>query len=551
MDLDFWVCGRAHHPIDTHERSGNLPEPRSLPDPESKATLGKPVIEEPKTLSQRLKLPSEIPGARVPDIELPPATAPKSEQEKFLHKYFPPLAELPPIPEAASSPSGAPLSLEELQKIGLTNSPTLRQAIADVEAARGQAVQAGLYPNPTAGFINQGKGPGGGPMTGGFIGQTIKMPGKLKIAQMAALLEVNLSEFRLRQAEVDLQTKVRSGYFDVLVARDNLKIFRAMARLTDEVARVMVLQLKGGEVAAYEPMQVRVLALQARALTVQAHNRYLAAWKQLASAMGTPGMPLTELEGRADMAIPCYKYDEVLAIVLQNHTDVRAASAILEKNETLLRQARLQPYPDTDVQVSIVDDRSPPGPSRAVVWLQAGMPVPVFNRNQGGIHEAEANVARARQEGLRVRADLTARLAQAFERYENSRALVEMTSKQILPSQVQAFRAAVARHAGGGEKAGIGYNDVVVSEQSLVTQVGGYLGNLRDMWTAVVDIAALMQTNDLFQNCEREELPNLSQILPIGEPAWCSPLDDPVLRTADGAWPSALGATKASPAAAR
>ena len=49
--------------------------------------------------------------------------------------------------------------------------------------------------------------------------------------------------------------------------------------------------------ATYEPMQVRVLALQARTLTIQGHNRYLAAWKQLAAAVGLPGLPPSELAG--------------------------------------------------------------------------------------------------------------------------------------------------------------------------------------------------------------------------------------------------------------
>ena len=38
------------------------------------------------------------------------------------------------------------------KRLALANSPIIRQAAADIEARRGQALQAGLYPNPNLGF---------------------------------------------------------------------------------------------------------------------------------------------------------------------------------------------------------------------------------------------------------------------------------------------------------------------------------------------------------------------------------------------------------------
>src|SRR5262249_54854682 len=162
----------------------------------------------------------------------------------------------------------------------------------------------------------------------------------------------------------------------------------------------------------------------------QAHNRYLAAWKQLAAAMGVPGMPLTELAGRADAAIPLYQYEKLLAYVLANHTDVLTALAGEEKGRQLLRLAQLTPVPDLSVFVSVVDDQSPPGPPRAVASLQVGVPVPFFDRNQGAIYQAQSNLVRASEEPHRVRADLTGRLAEAFERYQSNRALVAMYARE-------------------------------------------------------------------------------------------------------------------------
>src|SRR5262249_23050822 len=155
--------------------------------------------------------------------------------------------------------------------------------------------------------------------------QIIKTAHKPGLARAAALMDLRNAEVALRKAQVDLLSQVRGGYFAVLVAQASVRVNAALARFTEEVHRIQVEQLKGGEAAAYEPMQLRVLAIQARTNLVQAHNRSIAAWKQLAATLGLPGMPPTELVGRVEMPIPQYGYDTALARVLTSHTDVITA----------------------------------------------------------------------------------------------------------------------------------------------------------------------------------------------------------------------------------
>jgi outer membrane protein TolC len=60
------------------------------------------------------------------------------------------------------------------------HNPTLLQASANIEAAQGRALQAGLYPNPTVGYAGERIGAAGtaGEMQGFFIDQTIVTAGK-------------------------------------------------------------------------------------------------------------------------------------------------------------------------------------------------------------------------------------------------------------------------------------------------------------------------------------------------------------------------------------
>jgi cobalt-zinc-cadmium efflux system outer membrane protein len=466
----------------------------------------------------------------------------RQEIETTINRYFPPLPALGADPQPIPGPEGRPLSLADLEKLALTNSPLLRQAAADVKAAEGAAKQAGAYPNPLAGFTAQSGTSGSGPNYGGFVSQVIKTANKLKLAQAAALMDLENARLKLRKAESDLFTQVRQFYFSVLVARENMKANRALAQLTDEAFNVLVLQLKAGEVAAYEPMQLRVVALQTRAALVQARNAYNSAWKQLAASLGLPALPLSELAGRVDMPIPRYQYDRVLAQVLSTHTDVLTAQNDIQKARYNLSQAQVTPIPDVNVQASVVKDYTPPGPPGTFAAVQMSVAIPIWDLNKGNILQSQGNLLRAVEEPHQTRDDLTARVADAFGRYENGRILLEMYRKDILPNQVQAFRAAVARHSRAAEieKGGISFNDVITAEQTLVTVVTTYLAALGDQWKAVTDVANLLQTSDLYQVGGEvypvAPVPDLEHLLTLACVHPCSPLPPQQYSGMNGEW---------------
>lgn len=455
-----------------------------------------------KTLSERLTLPKEIPGAEALDIKLPPKNAPKKEIDAALQKYFPPLPALADLPKGKDKT----LNLADLQDMARSNNQGLRQAALDIEGARGAAYQAGLYPNPTIGY--QADSIGNNNTSGAqgvFAEQVIKTGGKLRLARAAAAMDIRIAEAKYRQAEADVLAQVRAGYFGVLSGRRNFEVNRALAKFTDEVYQVLLAQFEAGEVAAYEPMQVRVLALQARTQVIQANNRYVSAWKQLAAALGVPELPLTDLAGQIEQPIPKYDWETTLAQVLGQHSDLLAAAAGLEKASLQLQLARVQPVPDIDIR-SVVQYDATSDPKRTTAGVSVGIQWPLFDRNQGNILQATAGYRKAQEEFGRVRSDLTRRLADAFERYENNRELVDYYRNKMLPNQVQAFRAAVARHAAAGAK-DVSFNDLINAEQTLVAMIGNYLGALRDQWSAAADIAGLLQESDFLPAAKEGKLP--------------------------------------------
>jgi cobalt-zinc-cadmium efflux system outer membrane protein len=519
---------------------------------------------------QLLTVPGELLPSGSPPVA--PLNLPKPTKEnaairrQILERLYPHLTPLGPDPQPLPGPNGRPLTLSDLQRLGLEHNPAVRMAVAAVAAARGAAIQAGLPPNPTVGFEADTFGTSGGAgYQGAFIDQVFKTANKLQLARAVATMDLRNAEVAQRRAEMELATNVRRNYFALLVARESMKVNRALVQFTEQAYEIQVAQAKGGGVAApYEPAYLRYLTMSARTALVQARNRYVSAWKQLAAAMGMTGMPLTEVAGRVDMPMPDYNFEAVKEHVLKNHTDVRTAENTLLQAQLNLRVARVTPIPDVELRVLVQRDYTGL-PFEIAPSVQVSVPVPVWNRNQGGIMQAEANLVSASEGPHLARVNLMTNLSQYYETYRTNVINLAMYRDYMLPDLVRVYQGVYARYqrellmggGGGGLVPGpvapgapiIGVlgvstptlNDVVVAQGNLTTAVAGYVTALGQAWDAAVSITDLIQTNDMFAASQKlQKVGPVPELPPLPCTHPCSSFKGQAFQGADGTWPSAL-----------
>src|SRR5579884_1423133 len=192
---DLAVCDLVRQPVDTTAPAATIEsgpvkqavyhackvEETQVPPPPtanpSTAPRGRP------NLVQALQYPQELPGGRAAPIQLPPLPDEKAPdypekrrvRDEAIERLFPPLPPPAPVPAPQPGPNGQPLTLADLQKMALSNSPLIRQAASDVEAAKGAVIQAGAYPNPNFGYEGDTAGTGGtAGYQGVFVEQTIR-----------------------------------------------------------------------------------------------------------------------------------------------------------------------------------------------------------------------------------------------------------------------------------------------------------------------------------------------------------------------------------------
>ena len=100
-------------------------------------------------------------------------------------------------------------------------------------------------------------------------------------------------------------------------------------------------------------------------------------------------------------------------------------------------------------------------------------------------------------------------LATAYTGYKTNLDALEFYRHHILPDQVRAYRGVLARRQ---VDQSVAFSDLFGAQQTLAGSVTTYLGVLGSLWTSVVSVADLLQTDDLFQLAEPRDIPGLPDL---------------------------------------
>jgi cobalt-zinc-cadmium efflux system outer membrane protein len=398
---------------------------------------------------------------------------------------------LPPIGEE-SLPLGdaAILSLAELEQLALANNPAIGQASAHVNALRGRLIQVGLPPNPTAGYMageigNEGRAG----QQGGYIGQDFITGGKLRLNRAVVSQEVQRAEQWLAAVTLRAQTDVRRGYYAALIAQRRADLAAELVRLSGKAVQASRDLKAAEEIPTAGLLQTEVEQQNAQILSQTANNEQAAAWRNLSAVVGTD-LPMQRLDGDASKLPPKMEWDEQLARVTASSPEAAAAFAQIARAQNVLRRARVERIPDISTQVSVQFDNAT---EDTITGVQVGLPLPIWNRNQGGIRQAQAEVSEAQRNLNRVELDLKRRLAATFQQYSTARAQAEIYSTQILPKSKETFDL-VQRGYGLGE---LGYLDLLSAQRTYSQTNLAYLEALAALWSSWAEIEGLLLSDSL------------------------------------------------------
>lgn len=162
---------------------------------------------------------------------------------------LPPIGQQPPLAEPHASGTIGTVTLGELEDMAVKCNPTLAQAANQIEATRGRYVQAGLYPNPVAGYIGSEIGnEGQAGQQGSFVNQEVVTNGKLRLSRNVVQQEIRQAEWAWQSQRQRVLTDVRRSFYEVLVAQRSMELTEQLLRISEEGVRSTESLMKAKEV---------------------------------------------------------------------------------------------------------------------------------------------------------------------------------------------------------------------------------------------------------------------------------------------------------------
>ena len=323
------------------------------------------------------------------------------------------------------------LTLARTQELALRSNPSLAQAAARVDAAWGQLVQSGLYPNTIIGYHANEVGNYGGPgVQGGFIRQKIITGGKLQLNRSVARHELRIAEVELTVQEQRILNDVNSRFFEMLVAQQRLTLTQELVRIAESFVQSTETLLKAGRVNENNMLQAQLESDNAHILRDNTSNFYHESWRRLRAVIGDPDLPIQSAEGNLAEKAKEFNWEQSLQHLLAKHPKIILARIEIDRAYVVLQRACRERYPNIDVMLSV---RHHNFTSDDVANIQVGFPLPLFDRNQGNIFKAQAELTVTESRLQKIELNLRDQLATTFRRYANSRQQVQRYQQQMLP----------------------------------------------------------------------------------------------------------------------
>jgi cobalt-zinc-cadmium efflux system outer membrane protein len=387
--------------------------------------------------------------------------------------------------------SPEPLNLSTLWDLTLAHNPELREADADVEAARGRCIQAARCPNPQLIYENEDLGT---PQAAAGtikvqIAQEIVTCGKRRLSIAVAQRATDVAQLDLLGRKFDLLARLRRDYYAFVSWVET-------ARVSDEVVASLQTGVESVRALVEDVKSrprtdlLRIQALLEEARTHQSRSRaYMAAaWLQLAADVGTPCLPMPSEVGGYDFVVPLWEYAVVAQRMLAAHTDLRRAAVATKRASVELERARAEVCPN--IQLGGGYSQNFPEHERgALITLQA--PLPLWDRKQGLIHEAQARYAKAQAAQHTVELRLNRDLAGAYARYDTARQQVQRLSSEVIPRLTESQELVRKGYQAGAAQ--LSFADVQLAVETLNDARLRLAEARRDLWQAIADLQGFMQ----------------------------------------------------------
>jgi cobalt-zinc-cadmium efflux system outer membrane protein len=430
-------------------------------------------------------------GPHVPSsVSNPGAEAGPNDQPRGITAPIPQPTYSPPSYGSYELPTGPAddgpadgLTLDQAIERLVRENLDLRAKSYEIPQAQADILNAGLRANPV--FYGDGQlipygrynrdRPGGQTQYDANVSYPLDLSRKRQARTLYATRAKRVIETQYQDAVRLGIDQLYTAYVNVLAARQTVRYAQASVKGYRQLLDVTNQLYNRDQTTRAEVSRVSVQFETSRVGLTDAEENLRKVKRDLGALLNVPAPQAEALEVRGsvqDFGPPPPPEAELVPMALALRPDVVAYRLGIRTAEANVRLQKANRFSDVYVlyQPYTFQDNSPFGLKSPTSWaLGVTVPLPVYNRNQGGIARAKLNVVQSQIELANVERQTVTDVQQALHEYQVTARMVERISKTIRPA-AQQVRDDTYRLFQGGEINVVDYLRAQREYQDIVKQ---------------------------------------------------------------------------------
>lgn len=339
--------------------------------------------------------------------------------------------------------SAGVLILNEALALSLMNNPKLSAFSWEIRSRDAAGLQAGLFPNPKFSFeVENFVG------TSDFAGvdqaettlalsQRFETAGKRVKRKKLAMLQRDLASWDYETSRLDLFTQVSQRFVSVLGDQKKVALSQDLLQLAKQVSETVRKRVDAGKVSPVESIKADVALSSARIDLARSKRALHASRLKLAALWGSNAPQFKSVSGQLGLGTKLPPFKNLVERLVQNPELARWQDELSQRKARISLE-RAKAIPDMSLwggfrQLNETDD------SALVAALSFDLPI--FNRNQGSIQEAQAQHSKGLAEQHATQLRLEATLAESYRALTTAHGEALMLQSHLLPGAEKAFDA--------------------------------------------------------------------------------------------------------------
>ena len=386
------------------------------------------------------------------------------------------------------------LTIDQAVDISIRGNRDLIAARIQIEEARGRLKQAGLYPNPELEsdfgidtiFANDGER--------SFsigINQPIPLSGRIGAQKKVASVDIKRTHADLTNIQRILARDVRLSFIELLTIEKQLKLQETLINLNSELLKGIDMGIKEGLASQQDLNAVAIALQQARqekeVLIAQRKSNILKINNLIGKQPTFNFIPQGELAYEAVNDLNNYNIETAFA----QRPDLKFAKLDVELAEADLKLAKALRFEDIKAGVFYGNDRlvldSPVGrltDSDQLIGFKVTVPLPIFDRKQGLVAEAQAREKRAEENVEALKLTISQEVSDALNRVTTLSDLLETYQTGILKTAEDN----VILVEDGFKQGLVAIVDVIQSRQQFAALTSSYINTVRNYYVSLNDL---------------------------------------------------------------